>query len=84
VAAGAPGLVNGCWLGTREEGHMKVIVDFAKCSGLGICESMTPEFFEVDDEGKLVLLKEDITDDELQSVEEAVAGCPTEALRIER
>jgi ferredoxin len=63
---------------------MKVIVDFAKCTGLGICESMAPEFFEVNDDGALVLLKEDISDDELQSVEEAVAGCPTEALRIER
>lgn len=63
---------------------MKVIVDFAKCTGLGICESMAPDFFEVDDEGHLILLKEDVSDDELQSVEEAVAGCPTEALRIER
>jgi ferredoxin len=63
---------------------MRVTVDFGKCTGLGICESVAPEFFEVNDEGALVLLKEDITDDELQSVEEAVAGCPTEALRIER
>ena len=63
---------------------MKVSVDFAKCTGLGICESMAPDIFEVDDDGKLLLLKDDITDDELQSVEEAVAGCPTEALRIER
>jgi ferredoxin len=63
---------------------MKVIVDFAKCAGLGICESMAPEFFEVNDDGELVLHKDGITDDELQSVEEAVAGCPTEALSIER
>ena len=63
---------------------MKVVVDFTKCTGLGICESMAPEFFEVNDSGDLVLLKEDITADELQSVEEAVSGCPTEALRIER
>jgi ferredoxin len=65
-------------------GHMKIIVDFVKCTGLGICESMAPEFFEVNDDGELVLLKEDITDEGLQTVEEAVAGCPTEALRIER
>ncbi len=63
---------------------MKVIVDFDKCTGLGICESIAPDFFEVDDSGSLVLLKEDITDDELQLIEDAVAGCPTEALRIER
>lgn len=61
---------------------MKVVVDFEKCTGLGICESMAPEFFEVNDDGELVLLKEDISDDELQAVEEAVASCPTEALLI--
>jgi len=63
---------------------MKVIVDYGRCTGLGICESMAPDIFEVSDDGALVLLKEDITDDELQAVEEAVSGCPTEALRIER
>ena len=59
-----------------------VTVDFDRCTGLGICESLAPDFFEVNDAGDLVLLKEDISDDELQEVEEAVAGCPTEALRI--
>jgi ferredoxin len=63
---------------------VKVVVDFTKCTGLGICESMAPEFFEVNDAGALELLKADLTEDELQSVEEAVSGCPTEALRIER
>jgi ferredoxin len=63
---------------------MKVVVDFNKCTGLGICESMAPDLFEVNDDGELVLLKDDITDDELLSVEEAVAGCPTQALRVER
>jgi ferredoxin len=63
---------------------MKVVVDFNKCTGLGICESMAPDLFEVNDDGELVLLKDDITDVELLSVEEAVAGCPTQALRIER
>jgi ferredoxin len=68
----------------KERVFMKVAVDFNKCTGLGICESMAPDLFEVNDDGQLVLLKEDVTADELQSVEEAVAGCPTEALRIER
>jgi ferredoxin len=63
---------------------LKVTVDFAKCTGLGICESMAPDVFEVGEDGALVLLKEDIPDGGLQVVEEAVAGCPTEALRIER
>lgn len=63
---------------------MKCVVDFDKCTGLGICESLAPEFFEVNDDGDLIQLKSDISDEELQAVEEAVAGCPTEALTIER
>lgn len=59
-----------------------VTVDFDKCTGLGICESLAPDFFEVNDDGELLLLKEGIDDAELQEVEEAVNGCPTEALKI--
>ena len=59
-----------------------VTVDFDKCTGLGICESLAPDFFEVNDDGELLLLKEEIGDAELQEVEEAVNGCPTEALKI--
>jgi ferredoxin len=65
-------------------GSMKGVVDFNKCTGLGICQSVSPDFFEVNDDGKLVVLNDDVTHDELQSVEEAVAECPTDALRIER
>lgn len=63
---------------------MKVVADFSKCTGLGICESLAPEFFEIDDSGDLVLLREEFTEDELQMIEDSVSGCPTEALRIER
>ena len=62
---------------------MKVVVDRAKCTGLGICESLAPNFFEVDDSGDLLMLKEEIEPGELGEIEEAVAGCPTEALKIE-
>jgi ferredoxin len=66
----------------REVNAVKIVVDFDKCTGLGICESLAPEFFEVNDDGNMVLLKEDVSPDELAAVSEAVAGCPTEALRI--
>lgn len=62
---------------------MKIIVDFDKCTGLGICESLAPEFFEVNDDGDLVVLKDEVTDSDLQAIEEAVAGCPTEALFLQ-
>jgi ferredoxin len=65
-------------------GHVEGIVDFARCRDLAMCETVAPTFFEVNGGGELVLLREDVVDDELQSVEEAVARWPTEALRIER
>ncbi|MEE2033025.1 ferredoxin [Rhodococcus chondri] len=63
---------------------MKVIVDRTKCTGLGVCESLAPYFFEVNESGELELLKEDVAADELATVEEAIASCPTAALHIER
>jgi ferredoxin len=61
---------------------MKVNVDYARCAALGICESLAPGIFEVDDDGNLNLLKDDICSTDLHDVEEAVATCPTGALRI--
>lgn len=61
---------------------MKVVVDRDRCTGLGICESLAPVFFEVDEDSQLMLLKEDVSTAEQQEIEEAVAGCPTQALRI--
>ncbi|MGQ4598932.1 ferredoxin [Nocardia sp. R6R-6] len=69
---------------TEEAEMSKVVVDRSKCTGLGICESLASAFFEVDDNGELIQLREDVPDDELASVEQAVQGCPTEALRIVR
>lgn len=62
---------------------MKIVVDYTKCTGLGICESLAEDFFEVNDEGELVLKQESVPECHLSDVEAAVASCPTEALRLE-
>ncbi|GLX02887.1 ferredoxin [Microtetraspora sp. NBRC 16547] len=62
---------------------MKIVVDWNRCTGLGICESLAPGVFEVDDAGDLVLLSETVSDDDLEGVRQAIEGCPTEALRLE-
>ncbi|MGQ4618952.1 ferredoxin [Nocardia sp. R7R-8] len=63
---------------------MKIVVDRTKCTGLGICESLAPDVFEVDEHGDLVILEEEVTEAGLPAVEQAVEGCPTFALRLER
>lgn len=62
---------------------MKIIVDRSKCTGLGICESLAPDVFEVNDDGDLELTTDVVPDGEMEDVEAAVAGCPTEALRLQ-
>jgi ferredoxin len=59
-----------------------VIVDRDKCTALGICESIAPGHFEVDDSGDLVVLRDDVGPDETQTLQEAVDACPTVALRL--
>jgi ferredoxin len=67
----------------RRNAFMKIIIDRSRCTGLGICESLAPEVFEVDDAGDLVLKAGEVPEGQSADVEAAVAGCPTEALRIE-
>ena len=60
---------------------MRIEADRGKCDGLGMCEAMAPDFFEVND-GTVLVLNER-TDEELQTeVDEAVAGCPELALKL--
>jgi ferredoxin len=61
---------------------MQVLCNFDKCTGLGLCESLAPDFFEVQDDGSLVVLRETFDEAERSSLEEAVRSCPTEALSL--
>lgn len=61
---------------------MRIVVDQGKCSALGICESLAPELFEVQDDGSLVILSERPEGGLCGAAREAVEGCPTEALSI--
>ncbi|GAA1723993.1 ferredoxin [Aeromicrobium alkaliterrae] len=62
---------------------MKICVDMNKCTGLGICESVAPDYFEVGDDGELRVLREEIALEDVSDLEESVTSCPTEALWIE-
>ena len=61
---------------------MRVVVDHGKCSALGICESLAPDLFEVQDDGSLTILNERPADGLCESARDAVEGCPTGALSI--
>ena len=61
---------------------MKLIVDWPRCEGHGLCEEAAPQLLHLDDEGELVLDVEDIDDANLKSAEAAVRVCPVAALRL--
>jgi ferredoxin len=62
---------------------MEITVDYARCKALGICESIAPGTFEVDDDANLNV-QDNLSDANLQDIEAAVATCPTRALSIRR
>jgi len=61
---------------------MKIELDESKCSSIGMCESVAPDLFEVNDDGALILLVPEPPDDRRADVEAACEACPTAALRI--
>jgi ferredoxin len=61
---------------------MKIVVNEDRCTGLGICESIAPAFFEVGDDGALVLLRDKFSESGRADIEEAVRSCPTLALSV--
>jgi ferredoxin len=60
---------------------MRVVVDRDTCRGHGICEALVPEVFEVDADGKSTVVGDPVPDSERAAVQEAIASCPSEALR---
>lgn len=61
---------------------MRAYVDEDLCIGCGFCAGVAPEVFEMNDAGKAVAVA-DTTDDNRDSVQEAIDGCPVSAIREE-
>ena len=60
---------------------MRIEVDLARCEAHGICESIAPEVFRLDDDD--VLHYEADPDEALrEKVQRAVAACPAQAIRL--
>ncbi len=57
--------------------------DFELCQGYANCVMAAPRMYDIDDDGTVVLLKQEISDEDRAKVDEAVSSCPTSALSIE-
>ncbi|MCU1641353.1 MAG: 3Fe-4S ferredoxin [Nocardia sp.] len=60
---------------------MRVTVDRTKCYGHGICEALAQSVFTLDADGKSTVTADPVPESERIAVEEAIACCPSEALR---
>jgi ferredoxin len=61
---------------------MDIEVDLDLCQGYGNCVTAAPDFFDVDDAGKVVLLRATTeTAEERRAVMDAAPMCPMSAIR---
>jgi ferredoxin len=61
---------------------LKIEVDRGKCEGLGMCEAMANDFFELDDDEVMHVLNEAPDDTDRGHVNAAVQACPVLALTL--
>ncbi len=62
---------------------MKIQVDRDLCEGLGMCEAMAHQYFELDDDEVMQVLNESPPESERHTVYAAVQACPVLALSLE-
>lgn len=62
---------------------MRVVVDYDLCQSNAVCMEITPEVFEVRDDGFLYVLQEEPPADLHQRVEESARACPVQAITLE-
>lgn len=61
---------------------MKASVDQDECIGCGLCPSICPEVFSMNDDDKAEAIVDEIPTDSLESAEEARDSCPVSAIDI--
>lgn len=62
---------------------MKIVADYDVCEGLGMCQSMAHEYFELDDDDNMFILNENPPEEDRAKVKAAVESCPVSALKLQ-
>lgn len=61
----------------------RIIVDTTRCEAHGDCIIAAPEVFDLDDDNRVTLLRDEVGEDMREKVELAARSCPVMAIRIE-
>lgn len=62
---------------------MKAVVDRDACISCGLCVTICPEVFELDDEDIATVIADPVPAENEASAQEAADSCPTDAISIE-
>ena len=57
--------------------------DFGACQGYANCVAAADDYFDIDDDGVVVVLTEAVAESDRARVDEAARSCPVSALRVE-
>jgi ferredoxin len=63
-------------------GVIEIHADLGKCEGYANCIVAAPDVFDIDDDGKVVVLRASVDDGERDRVSESVRACPAAALSL--
>lgn len=62
---------------------MKAFVDKDTCIGCGLCPSISPEVFDMQEDGKAGVIVDEVPAGSEDSAKEAEDGCPVNAIAVE-
>ena len=62
---------------------MKIVVDWDLCESNALCVQICPEVFSIDDDDNLIIASDAPDEDLRDQLEQAVAACPRQAMRLE-
>lgn len=62
---------------------MKIVHDTELCEAHGICTTIDPARFELDDDDRLVIHAYEVAETDRALIEQAVIRCPRQALSIQ-
>ena len=61
---------------------LRIVVDRDTCEGLGMCEAMASDYFELDDDDVMQVLDDSPPESDRGHVHAAVQACPVLALKL--
>ncbi len=61
---------------------MRISVDSAACSGHGVCYDIAPRLLDADEQGRGVVLIEEVPESLERDARTAAASCPEGAVRV--